>query len=68
MIPNEKTMQFLEQQIPQLAGAACLQAYYRALEAGLSVTISENGIIYEVFPDGTKKFIKNIPPPIFVPP
>lgn len=68
MIPDEKTMQFLEQQIPELAESAFKQAYWRALDAGLSVTISRNGTIYEISPDGTEKAIRNILPPISIPP
>lgn len=42
MIPDEKTMQFLEQQIPELAESAFRQAYWRTLDVGLSVTIIIN--------------------------
>ena len=66
MIPDEKTMQFLEQQIPELAESAFRQAYWRTLDAGLSVMITENNGIYEVFPDGTKTFIKTTQPPTSV--
>jgi hypothetical protein len=35
----------------------------RALESGLSVLQSEGGTIYEVFPDGSRKQVKEIEPP-----
>ncbi len=59
----EKTMQFLEEHIPELAQSAVTQAYWQALASGSSVLQSENGAIYEVFPDGTRKFIKTTTPP-----
>lgn len=61
---TEKAMRFLEEHIPELVGAAITQAYWEALATGSSVTQCENGIIYEVFPDGTRKIIKKIPPPL----
>ncbi len=61
---TEKEIDFLEQQIPELAALATRKAYWDALSNGLSVTIAEDGKLIEVFPDGSKKFIKNIPPRI----
>lgn len=62
-MPNsEKTMQFLEAHIPELAQAAVTQAYWQALASGSSVLQSESGAIFEVFPDGTRKLIKVISP------
>lgn len=58
----EKTMQFLEEHIPELAQSAVTQAYWQALASGSSVLLSENGVIFEVFPDGTRKLIKVISP------
>ncbi len=60
---SEEAMQYLEEQIPALAQSAVTQAYWQALAAGSSVLVSENGVIYEVFPDGTRKFFKTIEPP-----
>ena len=59
---DEKTMQFLEEHIPELANAATKQAYWQALAAGSSVLVAENGEITEVFPDGTVKLVKKSVP------
>lgn len=59
---NEKTMEFLEAHIPELAGTATKQAYWQALAAGSSVLVAENGEIAEVFPDGTVKVVKQSAP------
>jgi hypothetical protein len=60
---REKEIDELEQRIPELAGAAFARAYRQTLAAGYSVLVSDNGIIYEVFPGGTRKVIKQIEPP-----
>ncbi len=60
MIPNEQSMQFLEDHIPDLADAAFTQAYWQALAMGSSVLKVEQGKIIEVFPDGSRKLIKQI--------
>ena len=61
---NEREIDYLEEQIPALAAAACKIAYWQALMSGNSVLIAENGEILEVFPDGTRKLVKKIDPPI----
>ena len=66
-MPNsEKAMQYLEEHIPELAQSAVTQAYWQALASGSSVLQSDNGAIYEVFPDGVRKLIKTTPPPSVV--
>jgi hypothetical protein len=60
---DEKAIDYLEQHIPELAESAMKQAYWQALASGSSVLEHENGVIYEVFPDGTRKVVKTIPPP-----
>lgn len=60
---QEKAIEYLEKHIPEMAEAAVRQAYWQALASG-SVLVSENGVINEVFPDGTIKFLKTIPPRI----
>jgi hypothetical protein len=67
MIPNEASMRFLEDHIPDLADAAFTQAYWQALANGSSVLKVERGEIIEVFPDGSRKVIKQIAPLIPVP-
>ena len=59
---SERTIDYLEKHIPEMAQAAVKQAYWQALSSGSSVLVSENGVINEVFPDGTVKFVKNISP------
>lgn len=60
MIPNEQSMQFLEEHIPDLADAAFTQAYWQTLATGSSVLKVEQSEIIEVFPDGSRKSIKKI--------
>ena len=64
MTLSEEAMCFLEEQIPELAACAFKQAYLAALASGSSVLISEKDDLIEIFPDGTKKFIKHLPPSI----
>ena len=62
MTLSEKELDYLEEHIPELAEAAFKQAYWAALASGSSVLMSENGNLVEVFPDGTRKIIKPLPP------
>lgn len=59
---NEKTLDYLEQAIPELAQAATKQAYWQALTSGRSVLVSDNGVIKEMFPDGTSRVIEKVAP------
>ena len=59
---KDKVIDYLEQFIPELAQGAFLQDYVNALAAGLSVMVCDNGFIYEVFPDGSRKVVKAIEP------
>jgi len=67
MSDREKTLDYLESQIPTLAVAALTIAYWQALAAGLSVLVCHDGAIYENFPDGSSRFVKEIEPPVHVP-
>ncbi len=60
---SEESIRFLEEHIPELAQSAATQAYWQTLASGNSVLQSENGVIYEVFPDGTRTIVKKITPP-----
>ncbi|MEP7341570.1 MAG: hypothetical protein ABI977_27815 [Acidobacteriota bacterium] len=60
---QEEAIQYLEAHIPELAESAVTQAYWQALADGSSVLESQNGVIYEVFPDGTRNILKTIEPP-----
>ena len=59
MSTPEQTLRFLEEHIPELAESAVTQAYWQALASGCSVLESDNGVIYEVFPDGTRRVVKS---------
>ena len=63
---REKKIDELEQRFPESAADAFAQAYQQTLAAGLSALVSDNGFIYEVFPDGTRKRIKQIEQPTLV--
>jgi hypothetical protein len=63
---QEREIQYLEEHIPELAESAVTQAYWQSLAAGNSVLESDNGIIYERFPDGSSKMVKEIQPPTTV--
>ncbi len=56
----------LEKLIPSLATGAVKKAYLDALSSGNSVLEVINGILYEVFANGDKKKIKDLPPTIEV--
>jgi len=66
MALTEKSMRFLEEQIPELAEAAIKEAYWSALSSGSSVLERYDDDLVEIFPDGTRKFIKKLPPYIIV--
>ncbi len=59
---DEKTIDYLESHIPELAEAATKQAYWQTLAAGNSVLVSENGVLKENFPDGTFQIIEKTEP------
>lgn len=59
---SEEEIQYLEEQIPELAKEAVRQPYLQALASGSSVLIAEDGEIREVFPDGTKRTVEKIAP------
>ena len=65
MMLNEEQIEELEGQFPEMAGIA-FAAYQRTLAAGLNVLVSDAGFIFEVFPDGRRKTIKQIAPPMLV--
>ncbi len=64
-LPSADDQQFeqLEASFAAAAGAVFSKAYDRAIKAGLSVVVSDNGAIYEVFPDGHRRLVKTITPP-----
>ncbi len=60
---SDLEIQQLESQLPAISGAAFAEARQRALASGLSVLQSQDGAIYEVFPDGHRVIVKQIEPP-----
>ncbi len=68
MTDRDAIIDELERQIPELAVAALEQAYHASLAAGNHVWIVEDDAIYEVSPDGTRTFIKDVEPSIAVEP
>lgn len=65
---DEESISYLEEHIPDLAEIAFKQAYWSALASGSSVLICRDGDLVEVYPNGTSKFIKHLPPAIRVKP
>ena len=64
MADQEKDIVELENQFPSASDSAFAGARQHVLASGQSVLQSEDGCIYEVFPDGTKRLIKKIEPPL----
>jgi hypothetical protein len=63
MTLSDKAVDYLEQQIPELAAIATRQAYWQTLASGDNVLVAENGQIVEVRPDGTRTFVKAVDKP-----
>lgn len=63
---SDQDIQKLESQFPAVSGLVFAAARRRALDAGLSVMESRDGVIYEVFPDGRRVVVKHIEPPTWV--
>ena len=60
---SDQDIQKLESQFPAISGAAFAAARARVLASGQSVLQSQDGVIYEVFPDGRQVAVKKIEPP-----
>lgn len=58
----ERPIHYTEEQIPELAKSATKSAFKRAIAAGNSVLVSENGEIRRVLPDGTYQVVKKNAP------
>jgi hypothetical protein len=61
---SDRDIQKLESCFPAVSGSAFAEARGRVLASGQSVLQSENGFIFEVFPDGQRTLVKKIEPPI----
>ncbi|HTG45735.1 MAG TPA: hypothetical protein VK633_14535 [Verrucomicrobiae bacterium] len=51
-----------------ISGSAFAAERENALRAGCTILEAKDGILYEVSPDGTRRFIKQLDPPISVVP
>jgi hypothetical protein len=60
---SDHDIQQLESRFPAVSGSAFAAARDAVLASGQSVLQSENGVIYEVFPDGRRVPVKKIEPP-----
>lgn len=63
MSEQENNIEVLENQLPAASGAAFVAAREFVLKSGHSVLESDNGVIYEVFPDGSRHRVKEIEKP-----
>ena len=63
---DEKTIEFLEDHIPEVAQAAVTQAYWMALASGCKVLQVEGNKLVEVSPDGAKRTVKLLIPTMTV--
>jgi hypothetical protein len=63
---SEKTIQYVEDQIPEMAEQATRQAFWNTLATGNSVIVAQQGQLWEVYPDGSRRFIKDITGPVTV--
>jgi hypothetical protein len=59
---TEETLDFLESHVPALGEAATRAAFVATLAAGQSTLIAVDGALYEIFPDGSRRFVKELPP------
>ncbi len=63
MADQQNNIERLENQFPAASGSAFASAREQVLASGQSVLQSEQGYIYEVFPDGRRVMVKKIEPP-----
>ena len=63
MSDDEKNLRLLESQLPLVSGSAFAEARLQTLAAGQSVLQTEDAVIYEVIPDGSRIERKRIEPP-----
>ena len=62
-VMSDQDIQKLESQFPTVSGSAFAAARERVLASGQSVLQSQDGVIYELFPDGKRVPVKKIEPP-----
>ena len=66
MSDDEKKTLILEAQVPALSGQAFVTARLQVLASGQSVLQTEDGVLYEVFPDGRTVKVRAVEPPLSV--
>lgn len=64
MSNDEELLRFWESRFATVPGSAFFEARLQTLASGQSVLQSENGVIFEVFPDGSRIERKRIEPPV----
>ncbi len=64
MNTKELEIDKLEAEFPFLSSLAFSREREKTLAAGLSVLQAESGVIYEVFPNGSRREVKRIAKPI----
>jgi len=52
----------LENQFPPMSGIAFAEASRQMLAAGQSVLQTDGGVLYEFFPDGSRRRVKDMEP------
>jgi hypothetical protein len=67
MSEQERQLRELEEEIPLLAGPAFAAAYQNALKSGMVFVQAIGNDLYEIHPDGSKKFIKSVEPAAIFP-
>jgi len=60
---SDQDLQKLENEFPAVSGSAFAEARRQVLASGQSVLQSQDGAVYEVFPDGRRVEVKKIEPP-----
>lgn len=65
---SERELEKMESAFPALSAQVFREARAEALRHGLSVVESENGVVYEVSPDGRRREIKRVALPVEVEP
>ncbi|MBC8354072.1 MAG: hypothetical protein H8E66_18935 [Planctomycetes bacterium] len=66
METNNLDSEMLESVLPLASGEAFAAARSHVLALGKSVLQSENGFIYEVYPDGRARLVKITDPPTLI--
>lgn len=66
MAMSEEQMRRVEERIPELGRQAVARAVAKARSSGHTVTVGIEGDLFEIHPDGTRTFLKKLPPQVAV--